>query len=889
MYVVKPKGINIRDNDRLVNDGFLQESINLQWRDGAYRPIPDRLASGITNASDKEEIILHKVSDEDKINVLMINEVGQLNWHGVIDNGVYTIFGVPILISDFPTITDFDALSFTILNGLIYFMSTTQEFYYRLQFNEVDEAYEVKDMYAWKDLIPFYPDPSGFSGTIPQGGFTDNLLSQCGVVLTRFSLVLKTGEEVLHTPIYAHFMYALNQSESAIKKDELLTNIHTIINTNLEFSDIGVFNGEISAINIYASAPYYVTKVGKDTTSNLETQILIGPDVLKGEVQRMAEEPFYLTKTIDKPGVSSSDKNVLYHVGDIDINIDYSAYDISKVNANTIPAGPVMPIDNFSYHKLYGTLKSSNGRIVIDNPKTVLSEGHIRSLSLNGTDSKVGFHIDTEDGKLEGVAYQIDKAITLFDTDKNAFRGLLSYPDSRSNYAGGSSILTDEVRLYKTRGNKSHNLSCAFDFYSVSWNSFGISINAPNVEFSIATSSLFLYKDADIVTAPNPPLISPIFYTSENRFQFSEAGEFSVWPAINSYRVGEGKILFVGDNSVDPANADFIAPLLIGTSDGVYTVNFDPTGVSLIQSITKAANIPALSSENLQIDQSLIYVSDKGLMAINNGQLINLTKDYFPDNVLGSYPIAENLLAEELSFFLTGTPNYESIYPNYNLLTATFPGVPNLYGLPDIVSYMKGAIFAYDGRRDNVWCSNNDYGFSLIFNLKRKQWDMSTYSFSKKVDFFSILNTDQNEIYSRYLVINNDGDLDILSAEDNNTEINFHMLTRPIKMTSADKYKKLNQLISRAELYRDTSSGYLSFGVWGRQDLNKDKVNIPILAYLDDSESSFPDGVRQDIPIGRQKGKYKALSVLIGGKSLPNSSIDGFDIVASFVENTKLR
>jgi hypothetical protein len=69
MYSVKPLGINIRQTDREVTDGFLQESINLQWRDGSYKPIPARILSDI-NTNLYGKIILHKVSDEDQINVL---------------------------------------------------------------------------------------------------------------------------------------------------------------------------------------------------------------------------------------------------------------------------------------------------------------------------------------------------------------------------------------------------------------------------------------------------------------------------------------------------------------------------------------------------------------------------------------------------------------------------------------------------------------------------------------------------------------------------------------------------------------------------------------------------------------------------------------------------
>lgn len=873
-YTVKPKGINIKDNERTVEDGFLQESINLQWRDGAYRPIPERLSSGITNTSGKDKIILHKVSDEDKANVLMF-DTGVLKWFGTIENGTYTEKITPETINNFPTINDFESLSFTILNSLVYFMSSSQEFYYRLQFNEVDDTYELKDMYVWKDLIPYYPISSDNDGRIPldKGNF---VFSQCGIVLTRFTLVLNTGEEVLHSPIYANYMYAVNTSTDQIKKDDLLENIHTKINTNLELLNQSTFDDEISAINFYASIPYYTTKIVADNDDSglppfVEYQTAIDSETIKGEVQRLAEEPFYLVKTLDKNSADELENNILFYVGEFDVDIEYEDHDISKINASTISAGQVMPVDNFSYHKLYGSITSSNGRLIIDSPKTILSNGHMRSLALNSVNSKVGFYIDTEDGSRKGVAYQIDKALGA-SGDKIKMRGLLSYPDSRSNYAGGSSVLTDPIRLYKMRSNKAHNMACAFNFDNILIGSASVSFDTEYLKWSAGFGAEFFYGNGDIVTPSDPPIIDPVFYTSENRIQFSESGEFSVWPAINSYRVGEGKIRFVGSNSIDPGNTDYIAPLLIGTSDGIYTVNFDVTGTNLIQSITKAANLPALSSENVLIDQNLIYISDKGLFAINNGIPINLTEKFFPEQGNGSFPLAEN------------------VYPSYDLLTADFFGGSNPYIISDIVDYMKGAIFAYDGRRSNVWFSSPDKNFSLIFNLTTKQWDFSTYVFSDKVDFLGILNTaEEGEIYSRFLTLNKDGGLDILSGENPNIEVETHLLTRPIKMQSPDRYKKIQRLISRCELYRDSEDGYFSFGLWGKQDLNKSKVNISLISYKDNSSVSFPGNIRQDIPVGRQKGKYKTITILQSGKLLPNSSLDNFEIVALAVDNNILR
>lgn len=854
MYIVKPKGINTRQTERDVADGFLQESINLQWRDGAYRPIPERLPSGILKGNNVQEIILHKVDDEDNINVLKFFN-GYLYWYGTISNGIYDEFLVPISIADVPRTTDFNSLSFTILNSVLYLMNSKDGFYYSVQFNEPNQDYEAKDMYAWKSLIPYFPYQED---VLFQQDSTATQLFQfnrCGMTLIRFALVLKTGEVVLHSPCYPYYIYGLDFSEeNTLGNGDVIKNIHTFINMNMEYNNMAIFEDTVSAINIYSTIPTYYTEYTK-VNSGI-TGLEFGDADVKGETQKLAESPFYLIKTIEEP----SDERILLSVGDMEFIP--SGIEYSKVNIETVAAGEVMPVDNFSYHKLFGVLSSENGRIIVNSPKTILSRGYIKSLAYLDGACEQGFEISTEDGSLKGLTYSVDKTME-FSTDFTYYRGLLSYPDAQATYVGSGDF--SGVRLFKSRANNAHNMACVFDFKFLSNPRESSVYDSGNARWDLELSySTGLIYGNPSKTEPLSPTEVDVFYSSENRFQFSEAGEFTVWPAINSYRVG-GKIMFVGSNSVDPANMDYLAPLLIGTTDGVYTVNFDVTGATLIQSITKAANMPALSKENISIDQNLIYVSDKGLISINSGQLLNLTSDFFPDH--------------------GGSVFNSDILPNYELLT--FFGENNPYQLGDIVEYMKGAKFAYDGRRNNLWCCNSEKGFSLVFNLVTKQWDVSTYVFSQVVDLFGLMNTTQEgEIYSRYLTLNMNDGYDILSGEDSLTEVDTHLLTRAIKIQTPDQYKKIQRLISRCELYKSTEDANFTLGIWGKQDLNITKQQLPLVAIKDDK---FINDVRQDIPIGRQKGKYKVLTILQGGKILPSSSLNGFEIVAIPVDNNILR
>jgi hypothetical protein len=894
MYSVKPIGINTKDNDRDVADGFLQESINMQWRDGAFKPIPERIISNIHGAG-YNMIILHKVGDENQINVLGFNTIPivdgaisadlpawfggltpstkKLEWFGTILNGVYTENAVVVEID----IVKSPKMSFTILNGLIYFMgdgSTAEEQYYlKLEYNESTGSYIVYDMYAWKSLIPFYPYQSAITITAPAN--TYQVFSKCGMILVRFALVLKSGEIVLHSPIYGFVLFGLNRSATAIAKDDIIKNIHTFINLDLSFADSALFDQEVSAINVYCSTPYYENKfsVGYSETYSIANMIT-GAD-LKGKFREKAEDLFYLVKTIDKP---TSTEKLLLTVGSFESDIVLPAetsYAFSRVDINTIAAGEIMPVDNFSYHKVFGKISSYNGRLNVIRPVTVLSGGYIRALSTLDVSSQSGFKINTEDGDLFGISYTTDKSVQIQGT-LIITRGLLSYPDFRANLVGVNNGIGINLRMFKCRKNASHNMSCAFDLeYALVLAGIAADpLDATKMEASTDYSISTIYKNALELIAPTAEDVITK-YASDNRIQFSQAGEFKVWPAINSYRIGEGKVMNLGAGSVNPSESQIISPIIVGTTDGVYTINLDPNGNNFISSITKTANLPFLSEEILEIDQNILFVSDKGLMVFSDGNITNLTEAYFPQQGDGGFPAPE------------------TTYPNYNVLTQAFFGLEgNPYQFDDVVKYLRGAVLAFDSRRNNIWCSNPDYLFSLVYNLDAKQWGMSTMVFDKKMELYSIINTVQEgELYTRYLVQSvGESKLLILSGEDLTKEVFYHILTRPIKFQKTDDYKLLTRMVYRTLLARDAyGSGYFSVGLWGQQDVSRFKKSIPIVAKSDNRPKVYLGNIRYHIPINCRKGKYKSITVLQSGKTLPESYISSFDFDVYLVNNTKMR
>lgn len=890
MYSVKPIGLNLKDNDRDVPDGSLLESINMQWRDGAFKPIPERIISEI-NASGYTNIILHKVGDENTINVLGFNSTpgsatflaydlaeylggrviggNILEWFGTITNGVYAT----------KTITQVNfvktpGMSFTILNGLTYFMgdgsSEEEQYFVKLEFDDATQSYNLYDMYAWKDLIPSYNFQGPITCTLLKK--TYNALAAIGVIGVRFALVLKSGEVVLPTPVYAFNIYALNTSDSTIALNSAYTNIHTVINLDLDFSDTDLFKNEISAINVYASIPNYHPEIDFDANHTFVTTKRNYQ--LEGIISDQAESPFYLIKTLDN---TTTKKIVLYADG-FDWNIDFAfGTDFFRIDMSTIAAGEIMPVDNFTYHRIFGKIGSYNGRLDVIRPTTVLSGGHVRALAISDGDSTQGYSILTEDGSFSKKLSVINKYVGLgvsLGTFKT--RGILSYPDYRATAVGLHELAFNKIYFFKCRKNASHNLSCNFNFtVSDNYDQANIDTDPGNPLRSLCTinyDAFFEYVDSDNDTTTDL-IASTAKYTSENRVQFSQIGEFKVWPAINSYRIGEGRVVNMGTGSVNPTESQVISPIIIGTSDGVYTVNLDPMGNNFIASITKTKNIPFISEEILEIDNNILFISDQGLMVFSNGDIQNLTIDFFPPQGNGDYPPRDN------------------IFQDYDTLTTDFFGSGgNPYELDDIVTYLRGAIMAYDGRRRNIWVSNPAYNFSLVYNLDMRQWGMSTLVFSEKQEVFSIVNTAQGDIYTRYMVKKaGSNNLLILSGEDLTTEVFYHVLTRPIKFQNTDDYKVLPRMISRTLLIRDTEDGYFSIGLWGQQEVNKYKKSIALALKKDSRTAVYPENMRYHLPVDCRKGKYKAITVLQAGKALPESYISSFDFDIYLVDNTKMR
>lgn len=896
MQTIKPIGLNLRKTDYEIEDGFLQECINLQWRDNALRPIPKRLATNI-DVTNTEKYIMHKVGDENTINVLAFSSSsGKMQWIGTITDGVYVQKLIPYVINE---VVKTDGMSYVILNGLIYFMgdgsSENEQYYFQVKYLESNSTYEVKDLYSWKnDVAKFKTDNGELLYTRFDTGTDWDITFTNGVMLVRYALVLDTGDVVMHSAIYPHAIKGFFHVNNTGSPGTITTlkNIHTCIEVTPDNSLASV-SPNVVAVNVYVSVPYYESEYSEDLFTGDEYIKKLNDNNLINAIKDLVDQPFYLVKTVDIDKLNLVYRMHLY-AGEKDNTIKINGFTSGPINPDlhiqmdSIAAGEVMPVDNFSWHKLFGSLSSYNGRLVVSKPMTILNQGLWNYNSLYDASTNVGaktaFTIDTEDGLIKSAPYLAGvMPVSVVGDDIITLKTILSYPDYRTTRVlfNGYDTALSAIRptgntLYAFDFIKkiSKNISCNIKDIDSTRNGDYKFITGTLLPYVYYTTALRYHLDLNYhheLTEVREDGSIP-GYTSNNRVQFTEAGQFSTFPVENSYRIGEGSIMSVGSNSIVPNETFVVAPLIVGTSDGVFSMNTDPSGNNFIASITKIANIPYISPTALQIGSSIIFVSDKGLMSIGNDGIQNLTEKFFPDYGNGNFP-AQN-----------------SVYVNYNTLTLDFFGIGgNQITMMDIVQYMKGAIFAFDSRRDNIWCCNSSTDYSLIYNLTDGLWTMTDIMFTEAPELFSIYNKSNDEIYSRYLIKNSDSNyLELLSGEDDTEMVKFHLLSRPIKLQAPDDFKKINRLYARCEIFDNTNhDGYFVFGVWGKQDTNKTKVSIPLVAIKgSESTNSMPFGIRQDIPVGRLAGKYKTITVLMGGNASPESSINAFDFDISMVVNS---
>ncbi len=188
-------------------------------------------------------------------------------------------------------------------------------------------------------------------------------------------------------------------------------------------------------------------------------------------------------------------------------------------------------------------------------------------------------------------------------------------------------------------------------------------------------------------------------------------------------------------------------PLYIFTDDGVYVLQ-QGQGLVLYVNINKASRVVIDDNVVIPIKTGLVFKTKDGLTLIQGKETI-LLSEALEGNNYGNVPV---------------------------LNTAK--------NATDFLNYLDNAIFAYDFTENELWVTNNSYEYSYIFQANSGLWTKRKEKFDIMfIEAGTWVGLKANWLYD-------------LSLESFSTVgMEFAIVTRPIKLSGANVFKKINTAI----------------------------------------------------------------------------------------------
>lgn len=179
----------------------------------------------------------------------------------------------------------------------------------------------------------------------------------------------------------------------------------------------------------------------------------------------------------------------------------------------------------------------------------------------------------------------------------------------------------------------------------------------------------------------------------ENRVQVSALNNPFYFPAIQSYRVGSGKV-FAAVPAVSPVSEQQFGayPVYILTDNGIFALEIG-SGV-LISRIVPLSIYKAVSSAYDVVGQSILFVSEKGIAAITGREV----------SIIG------NAIEEATTSPLAGLEAY------------TAATVSDRWSAFDYKDFFSKCFFAADRMRDEVLFCAPGYSFTIVYNAASGEW-----------------------------------------------------------------------------------------------------------------------------------------------------------------------
>lgn len=296
-----------------------------------------------------------------------------------------------------------------------------------------------------------------------------------------------------------------------------------------------------------------------------------------------------------------------------------------------------------------------------------------------------------------------------------------------------------------------------------------------------------------------------------NKLYTSQVGNPFLFPLEGINTIGVGQIIGMSSTTRALSQGQFGQfPLLVFATDGIWAMEVSSNGLySVKQPISR--DVCSNPASITQIDGAVIFISSKGAMMVNAGEV--------------------NTFSAELdgpSFIPSSIIKLDEIATKESLTT-------EISGIIPVKDFLSGCQIAYDYPNAQLLFINKDKPYAYVYSLESRSWATVTSSFIRVVSDYP----------HSYLQNSQEGVVNISSKMDydDQSRVKSLILSRPIKFGD-DIYKTVNQLINRG-------------------NFSADRINVVLFASTDGS-TYFPIGSAIGPQLSRLQGSpYKYFRIAI--------------------------
>lgn len=221
-------------------------------------------------------------------------------------------------------------------------------------------------------------------------------------------------------------------------------------------------------------------------------------------------------------------------------------------------------------------------------------------------------------------------------------------------------------------------------------------------------------------------------------------------------------------------------PLYAFTTEGVWALSVNDTGTfNPAQPISRDVCVDADSIT--QIDQSVLFATNRGVMMIAGSETICMTDGIDTDS-----------------------PMLLSMMPGGLQLMSKAEIGSRAFDMVAFKDYLQGARMVYDYTHQRIVLYQPRCDYAYVYSLKSKQWGMMESEIQYGVNS-----------YPEALVVMSDNKLVDLSSAEGKLMRKGLMVTRALKLDGGDILKTIDTIIQRGDFDRDDVSTVL----WGSRDL----------------------------------------------------------------------